>query len=215
MISRVSTAIAMGSLLALMQTTVNAQSAEKSNEASTSSTATESTSRAPEGGVPIEKIIAAVAHKDGHKFLVDPRVRANVLLLGQDISNISLAQLQTILAVYGFETVESGGYVLILPDANARQVATPIYTGKESYPDAEVVSTVLQVKNISAAQLVPILRPLIPQYGHLAAYPATNSLILTDRFSNVKRILTLIKSMEAGEPCKSDKCALPPSAENH
>jgi type II secretory pathway component GspD/PulD (secretin) len=56
---------------------------------------------------------------------------------------------------------------------------------------------------------------LIPQYGLLAAYPATNALLLTDRFSNVKRILTLIKSMEAGEPTQVDKCTSPPSGENH
>ena len=46
----------------------------------------------------------------------------------------------------------------------------------------------IDVKNVSAAQLVPILRPLIPQYGHLAAYPASNILIISDRASNVNRI---------------------------
>jgi general secretion pathway protein D len=52
------------------------------------------------------------------------------------------------------------------------------------------------VKNVSAAQLVPILRPLIPQYGHLAAYPASNMLIISDRANNVNRIVRIIRRID-------------------
>jgi general secretion pathway protein D len=52
------------------------------------------------------------------------------------------------------------------------------------------------VKNVSAAQLVPILRPLIPQYGHLAAYPAANMLIISDRASNVSRMVRIIQRID-------------------
>ena len=52
------------------------------------------------------------------------------------------------------------------------------------------------VKNVSAAQLVPILRPLIPQYGHLAAYPASNMLIISDRASNVSRLMRIIQRID-------------------
>ena len=52
------------------------------------------------------------------------------------------------------------------------------------------------MKNISAAQLVPMLRPLIPQQGHLAAYPSGNMLIISDRASNVSRIMRIIQRMD-------------------
>src|SRR6267154_3681219 len=52
------------------------------------------------------------------------------------------------------------------------------------------------MKNVSAAQLVPLLRPLIPQQGHLAAYPSGNMLIISDRASNVNRIMKIIARMD-------------------
>ena len=60
----------------------------------------------------------------------------------------------------------------------------------------EIVTQVIAVKNVSAAQLVPILRPLIPQYGHLAAYPASNMLIISDRASNVNRMMRIIERID-------------------
>ncbi len=58
------------------------------------------------------------------------------------------------------------------------------------------MTQVVAVKNVSAAQLVPILRPLIPQYGHLAAYPASNMLIISDRASNVNRVMRIIQRID-------------------
>ena len=52
------------------------------------------------------------------------------------------------------------------------------------------------MRNVSAAQLVPILRPLIPQYGHLAAYPSANILIISDRANNVNRMLRIIQRID-------------------
>ena len=52
------------------------------------------------------------------------------------------------------------------------------------------------MKNVSAAQLVPLLRPLVPQRGHLAAYPNGNILIISDRASNVSRIMKIIERMD-------------------
>jgi len=49
---------------------------------------------------------------------------------------------------------------------------------------------------VSAAQLVPILRPMIPQYGHLAAYPSSNILIISDRASNVNRMMRIIRRID-------------------
>ncbi len=49
---------------------------------------------------------------------------------------------------------------------------------------------------MSAAQLVPVLRPLIPQYGHLVAYPASNMLIISDRASNVSRMMRIIQRID-------------------
>jgi general secretion pathway protein D len=59
-----------------------------------------------------------------------------------------------------------------------------------------MVTRVVQVDNVAAAQLVPILRPLVPQQGHLAAYPATNVLIMSDRAENVSRLVDIIRRVD-------------------
>ena len=76
-----------------------------------------------------------------------------------------------ILQVHGFVAVPAGNVIKIIPDANARQVPGDDLPERVSSSSDEIVTQVIAVKNVSAAQLVPILRPLIPQYGHLAAYP--------------------------------------------
>jgi general secretion pathway protein D len=153
-----------------------------------------------ESGTPIHELIAIVAKKTGKQFLVDPRVRARVTVIGQDVGRFDYANLLAVLNMHGYAAVERDGYVNIMPDANSRQWPVPIVTGRESVPDSAVVTKVIPVKSISAAQLVPVLRPMVPQYGHMVAYPCRNTLILVDTFANVKRIEKVIQSFDVGEP---------------
>jgi general secretion pathway protein D len=152
-----------------------------------------------ENGVPLERLIAAVAKKTGKKFALDPRVHANVVLVGQEPSEITYPQLLTVLEIYGYITVDDGGYVRILPDADTRAEPIPIITSKDTRLASECVTQVITLKYASAAQLVPILRPMVPQYGHLAALPFSNSLILVDRFANARRIEAVVKALDIPE----------------
>jgi general secretion pathway protein D len=101
----------------------------------------------------------------------------------------------SILQVHGFVAVTTGDLIKIVPDATARQYAGPIGTAGAQGAD-DIVTQVLQVNNVGAAQLVPILRPLIPQYGHLAAHPGSNMLIISDRASNVSRMVSIIRRID-------------------
>jgi type II secretory pathway component GspD/PulD (secretin) len=152
-----------------------------------------------ENGVPLDRLIATVAKKTGKKFVVDPRVHANAVLVGQEPSEVTYPQLLTVLEVYGYIAVDDGGYVRILPDANARQEPIPTITSKDTRPASECVTQVIPLKYVSAAQLVPILRPMLPQYAHLVALPSANSLIVVDRFANVRRIEAVVKSLDTPE----------------
>ena len=146
----------------------------------------------------ITQIAEAVAAATGKNFILDPRVRAQVTM----ISTTSMspdAFYQTflsILAVYDFIAVPDGAVVKILPDANARQMPSNDLPDTVSSTSDEIVTQVIDVKNVNAAQLVPILRPMIPQYGHLAAYPAGNILIISDRASNVNRMIRIIRRID-------------------
>jgi type II secretory pathway component GspD/PulD (secretin) len=165
------------------------------------------------GTISVTDLISAVATKTGKKFIVEPRVRAPVMLLGQSPSSVSLPELATILQPYGFVVIEYGNYVRVLPDAAARTQAVPLAAGNERHGDAEVVSRVIKVKSIPATFLVPILRPLVPQYGHLVAVPCTNVLMLVDSYANVRRLEAIVQSLDTAEkPFEPPSCS-PPQGE--
>ena len=160
-------------------------------------------------GVAIDKVIEVVARKTGKKYALDPRVHAQVQIVGQDLNRLTYPELLTVLQLYGFAAVETGGYVLVVPETNVRNMPLPLVSGKEVYPDSQFVSVVVPVSYGPAGALVPILRPLLPPYAHLAAAICSNSLLMIDTYANVRRIESLIKSLDTGDPYKPAKCEPP------
>jgi len=146
----------------------------------------------------LTQVAEAVSVATGKSFIVDPRVRGQVTMLST--TSMSPAAFYeaflAILQVHGFIAVPAGDIIKVLPDANARQIPSVDLPGQVSATSDEIVTQVVDVKNVSAAQLVPILRPMIPQYGHLAAYPASNILIISDRASNVNRMIRIIRRVD-------------------
>jgi len=142
----------------------------------------------------IRQVIEAVGEVTGKNFILDPRVKAQVTMLASTpmTPDAFYETFLSILQVYGFVAIPSGDVIKILPDANARQM--PANTPDNRADD--IVTQVIEIHNVAAAQLVPILRPLIPQYGHLAAHPASNMLIISDRAANVERMLRIIRRID-------------------
>jgi len=171
-----------------------------------SSSASETSRAGAPGGIPLTQLIAAVAKSTGKKFLLDPRVAGNVNLVAMSPGSIGYADLLMILHLQGFAAVETGGTVWVAPDALARSMPSPLLTEKETRPDAETVTYVMQLKSSPAALLVPILRPLVPQSGHFSADTCNNTLLMVDTFANVKRIEAIVHRLDVGEPFKAHAC---------
>ncbi len=147
--------------------------------------------------IEIGDLIARVAKSSGKQFVIDPRVRAQVPLAGLDPARLTYEQLLAILDVHQFAVTESGGVLAVVPDANARQLASPTYLDLNFKAlDHELVTLVVQPKNVCAAYLVPVLRPLMPQAAHLAADVQTNTLIINDRAVNARRIAGLVEQLD-------------------
>lgn len=146
----------------------------------------------------IGQVIEAVSQVTGKTFIVDPRVRANVTMLSTTpmSPDAFYEAFLSILQVYDYMAVPSGNIIKILPVTNARQVPGNDLPDRVSSTSDEIVTQVMQVRNVSAGQLVPILRPMMPQSAHLAAYPSANMLILSDRASNVNRIMRIIQRID-------------------
>jgi general secretion pathway protein D len=146
----------------------------------------------------IGQVIEAVAAATGKTIIPDIRVRAQVTMLSttpmtpDQFYEAFLALLQ----VHQFVAVESGGIIRIVPDANARQLVNQDLPTRVNGSSEELVTQVIAVKNINASQLVPVLRPLQPQAAHLAAFPSSNILVISDRASNVSRIMRIIERID-------------------
>ena len=146
----------------------------------------------------ITQVIEAVAAATGRSIIVDPRVRAQVTMLSSTpmTPEAFYEAFLALLQVYGFVAVPSGNVLKIIPDANSRTMPGNDLPDRVSDTSDELVTQVVAVTNVSAAQLVAILRPLMPQNAHLAAYPASNMLILADRANNVNRMVRIIRRID-------------------
>lgn len=146
----------------------------------------------------LSALIGTVAEVTGTNFIVDPRVKGKVTVISsKPMESDEVYQVfLSILKVHGYAAVPSGSVVKIVPDVNAKAEGVPNVTDKEPGRGDEVVTRVIEVNNVSAAQLVPILRPLVPQQGHMAAYPGTNVLIISDRAENIERMVEIIHRMD-------------------
>lgn len=146
----------------------------------------------------ISTLIATVSEVTGKNFIVDARVKGKVTVISSSpMRDDSLYEtFLAVLAVNGFAAIPSGDTIKIIPEATAKQEGSGQFGTRARLPIDEVVTHVFQLQNINAAQLVPILRVLVPQWGHLAAYQPSNSLIITDRAANVARIARIIEQMD-------------------
>ena len=143
----------------------------------------------------IDEVIRAVSQISSRNFLIDPRVKGTINIVSSTPIPAHLAYdiLLSALRLQGFAAVESGGITKVMPEAEAKlHIANVDDTTKGD----KLVTRVYVLKYESAAQMVPILRPLIAPNNVVAAYPNSNMLVVTDYASNLKRIEQIIKSID-------------------
>ena len=161
-------------------------------------TAAESPPAPSQQGVDLMELLELSAERLKKRFIIDPRVQGQALLVNIDPKRLSYSDLQSILSVHGLvATEESNGTVRIVPDANARQLPMPLLKEQRSdIGDHEMVTKVLDAGPLKATELVPILRPLLPQYAHLVGNANTNTLVIVARHENVRMIEGIIRDLQ-------------------
>ena len=146
----------------------------------------------------INAVITAVAKLTGKNFIIDPRVKGKVTVIThKSMTKDEVYEVfQSMLKVHGFAAVPGKTVIKIVPEVNAKQDTIKTIT-KEDFRDGdELVTKVIPIRHVTAAQLVPILRPLVPQRGHLAAYPQSNVLIISDSAGNIERLSEIIARID-------------------
>ena len=146
----------------------------------------------------IQEFIKFVADVTGTTMVIDPNVKGKVRVISsKPVSQAELYDLfLSILDVQGYTAVRSGQVIRIVPSKDARSSPVPIMEDQSAVGNDEYVTQVIRLDNISAAKLIPVLRPLVPQQAHLAAYAPSNAIIISDIRSNIGRIVDIIERMD-------------------
>ena len=153
----------------------------------------------------IEAVVKAVAEMTGRNFVLDPRVKGviNIISARPIPRELVYPTLLSALRLQGYAAVETDGITKIVPEADAKQNASPVISRPVAVAGDRLVTEVYALKNESAAQLVNVLRPLITPNNSIAAVPTGNALVITDYADNLRRIDRIIASLDvppAGEP---------------
>ncbi len=147
----------------------------------------------------IQELIKFVAEATGTTIVVDPKVKGKVKVVSaKPVTSSELYDLfLSILDVHGYTAVRTGNIVRIIPAKDARSSPVRVQDGKLR-PTDEYITQVIRLENISAAKLIPVLRPLVPQQAHMAAYAPANAIIISDVAANIERIRDIIVRMDQG-----------------
>jgi len=142
--------------------------------------------------------VRQVAEMTGKSFIVDPRVKGKVTVISNaQLDEESIFRLfLSVLNVHGYAVIESPEGYKILPQNVAKQGGLDFDVNGSS-PGELLVTRVIAIKNAVASELVPILRPLIPQYGHLASVNTVNALIISDHADNIRQLERLISRLDS------------------
>ncbi|WP_018954735.1 type II secretion system secretin GspD [Thioalkalivibrio sulfidiphilus] len=146
----------------------------------------------------IQALISMVSEQTGTNFVVDPRVRGRVTVIsGAPVKREELYRIfLSVLRIHGFAAVPGDGVVKLIPEVQAKQTEVPTVAPPRVGTGDEYVTRVIKVDHVDAAQLVPILRPLVPQSGHLVASAESNVLIVSDSAANAQRIAELVARID-------------------
>ena len=159
----------------------------------------------------IEGVVKAISKITGKNFVLDPRVKGTInIVSAKPLSRALVYEVfLSALRMQGYAAIESHGIVKIVPEADARLYQSPTH-GPNEQPRGggdRMQTQVFTLRYESAEQLVPILRPLVTPSNPITAYPASNSLVVTDYAGNLRRIEKIIDAID--QPSDTEPVVIP------
>ncbi|MDN3638048.1 type II secretion system secretin GspD [Simiduia curdlanivorans] len=145
----------------------------------------------------IQEVVKYVADTTGRTFIVDPSVKGRIKVISSkemtqdELYNLFLA----VLDVHGFAAIESGDVTRIVSSKEARSLPLEVKDTATRGSDG-MITQVIQLKNVSASKALPVLRPMVPQHAHMAAYDPSNAIIITDTEANIARLQEVIDRID-------------------
>ena len=154
------------------------------------------TSTAATQAVALQSLLQQQTQTTGRRFVVDPKVPAQ-LRVNNGSETGSWDAVLAVLRGNGLAAYTTGGITSVVPDSDIRNQPLPVVTVDDAaIADDEWVTRTVAVRYLDAAQLVPVLRPLLPQAGQLSAVPGGNALLLVDRYANTRRLIATLREID-------------------
>jgi general secretion pathway protein D len=151
-------------------------------------------------GAELADVIDAIAQMTKTNFIYDDRVRGRVTIVSPEPMTVdqAYAVFESVLQVKGFTTVRTpGGALKVIPVRDAKE--SNIETGQSARPPSNrdlFVTRLIPLRYIEAASIVETLKPLVSKDAAMAAYEPTNTVILTESASNIRRIMSILDSID-------------------
>jgi general secretion pathway protein D len=149
--------------------------------------------------VDINVLVKFISEMTGKNFIVDQRVKGKVTIISP--SKISVAEayrvFESVLEVHGYTTVEAGKIIKIVPapDARSKNIETRLRE-ESSVAEDKVVTQLIPLKYANPSEVKKLLSPLVSKSSVILDYPPTNMLIVTDVYSNIKRLQKIVETID-------------------
>lgn len=159
----------------------------------------------------VRAVISEVSRVTGKNFIVDPKVQGRVSIISTTpISNQELYQVfLSVLQISGFAAIPGNHATKIVPSMDARTISPDVsYPMRRDQQGDEMMVQVIPIQYVPAEQLVPVLRPLMPQWSSVTAYGPSNMLILSGRASNIRQLADIIRQVDSSSSSGIDMVPL-------
>ncbi|GAF61507.1 general secretion pathway protein D [Psychrobacter sp. JCM 18903] len=146
----------------------------------------------------IKAFINEVATITDQNFVLDPRINGNVTVISNKaLSRDEIYQLfLSVMQVNGIAAIDSGTTIKLVPDNVAKQSGVAVDLRSDSVGEA-LATRVIYLTNTQAAEVLGVIRPLMPQSAHAAAVPGVNALVLSDRADSLNQLTSLIRDLDS------------------
>lgn len=149
--------------------------------------------------VDIAVFIKFISEISGKNFVVDDRVKGKVTIISPKQVSVEEAYeiFESVLEVYGFTVIPSGEILKIVPapEARTKSIETRMRKAADS-PDDRVVTRIIPLKYADPEEVKRLLAPLIPKNSVILAYSPTNTLVVTDVSSNIRRLMHILEVID-------------------
>ncbi|UCD67677.1 MAG: type II secretion system secretin GspD [Betaproteobacteria bacterium] len=160
----------------------------------------------------LNAVVRAIGHYTGRTFVVDPRVKGSLDLVSEKPLSRSqaLSALTAALRLQGYAIVEVGGISRVVPEADAKFQGGSVDTSEvpRSVRGDQVITQVFRLRYESAANVLPVIRPLVPPNNPVIAYAGSNALVVTDYADNLRRIEKIIKAIDVKKAAETQVISL-------